>query len=251
MKILILYFSGVGNTKYVAEYMRKIISKYCDVDMKSIEKLSKDFDYSKYNKIILGSPTIHSEPSKPMQDFLNSIRKFENPIPAFIYVTYGLYPENVLRVFANLCIRKNIIPINYSAYRCIATDAKLLLPNIKFFQQNDTNIIKKIEDDIDKFINNNSLQFDKPPYKLYAILNFPNKYIGHFYRFKIFVDKEYCVKCNRCIINCPVSAINKDKSGYPIIDRKKCINCYRCIYNCPYTALSLFKNKRHNNIIRK
>ncbi len=249
-KILILYFSGVGNTKYVAECMYQSIKKQCAVDIKSIEEISISFDFSQYDKIILGTSTIHSEPAKPMKDFLKAINRLEKPIPAFIYATYGLYPENVLRVFADLCIVKNIIPVCYSGYRCRATDGVLLVPSIKFLARNEKNINKKIEKDVNKFIIEDKVDFNKPKYKWYGLLNYPNKWIGQHFHFEIFLHKKHCVKCNKCVVNCPVGAIERDDLGYPVINRQKCINCYRCIHNCPRMALSLFRKKRHKKTIK-
>lgn len=249
-KLLILYFSGVGNTKYVAEYMYLSIKKQCVVDIRSIEEIDISFDFSQYNKIVLGTSTIHSEPAKPMKDFLKAIDSLKTPIPAFIFATYGLYPENVLRVFAELCIAKNIVPVSYSGYRCSATDGILLVPTINFFTKDEKYINKKIEKDINEFINEDKMNFNKPKYKWYGLLNYPNKWIGQHFHFKIFLHKKHCARCNKCVANCPVGAIKRDYLGYPVIDRQKCINCYRCIHNCSDMALSLLKKKRHKKTMK-
>lgn len=249
-KILIIYFSGVCNTKYVAECMYQRIKTQCIVDIKSIEEMAISFDFSQYNKIVLGTSTIHSEPAKPMKDFLKAINKLKKPIPAFIYATYGLYPENVLRVFADLCIAKNIVPISYSGYKCSAIDGILFFPTINFLGRNEKCINKKIEKDITEFINEEKINFKKPKYKWYGLLNYPNKWLGQHFHFKIFLHKKHCIKCNKCVINCPVGAIKIDDLGYPVIDRQKCINCYRCIHNCSHIALSLFRKKRHKKTMK-
>lgn len=244
-KILILYFSGVGNTKRVAEYIYTIIKQDYLVEFKSVEELPYDYDLSQFDRIIVGTSTIHSEPPKPMKEFLKAINRSPKRIMAFIYATYGLYPENVLRVLAGLCVEKNIIPIHYSGYRCSATDGVLLAPSINFLRHDEKNIKKKIETDVTKFLNNCKLRPNIPKYKWYGIFNYPNKWVGQHFRFKIYLHKNYCSKCGKCILNCPVKAIDKDDSDYPSINRKHCINCYRCVHKCPFMALSLYKSKRH------
>ncbi len=186
-KILILYFSGVGNTKYVAEQMYLSIKDMCSVDMKSIEEIDTNFSLSDYNRIILGTPTIHSEPAKPMQDFLQTIHKLEKPVPALLYVTYGLFPENIFIKFMNLCLVKNIIPVSYVGYRCKAIDAMLLVPSIKYFAKHEKNITKNIKRDVEKFIEQVNPKFVKPKYRYYSLLNYPNKYIGQRFRFRIYL----------------------------------------------------------------
>lgn len=244
-KILILYFSGVGNTKYVAEYMYSKLKKNVLVDIRCIEEVEAELDICRYDKIILGTPTIHSEPAKPVKDYLADIKPLKKPIPAFIFATYGLYPENVLRVLADLCIAKNIVPVKYSGYRCRANDGSLLFPFIKFLNHNEKYIERKMKRDIDDFINHDTLKLNRPRYKLYGLLNYPNKWMGQHYHFKIFLHNEHCIKCGKCVINCPRKAISQDVEGYPVIDMEECMNCYRCIYHCPVMALSLYKKKRH------
>ena len=62
------------------------------------------------------------------------------------------------------------------------------------------------------------MDFNKPKYKWYGLLNYPNKWIGQYFHFKIFHHKRHCVRCNKCVTN------------------------------CPYMALSLFKKKRHKKM---
>lgn len=242
-KLLILYFSGVGNTKYVAEHMYIEIKKRCVVDIKSIEKIDMHFDFSQYDKIVIGTSTYHSEPAKPMRDFLEAIDSLKNPIPAFIFATYGLYPENVLKILAELCIAKNIMVIKYSGYRCSATDGILLVPQIKYIANKEKNINEKIKKDINEFEIEKSMNCNIPRYKWYSLLNYPNKWIGQHFHFRIFLHKEFCTKCNKCVIQCPVGAVKTDYLRYPVVDRQKCINCYRCIHNCSELALSLFEKR--------
>lgn len=248
-KVLILYFSGVRNTKCVAECMCFNLQKYCDVYINSIEDVSNDINIGQYDKVIIGSPTIHSEPAVPMKNFLKSICRLNNPIPAFLFTTCGLYPENVLRVFSKLCLEKNIIPIMYSTYRCSATDGVLLFPALKYFWNNERKINEKIVMDLNRFVVGKLVEPKIPKYKWYGILNFPNKWIGQHFHFKIYLHKEKCTKCSKCILNCPMQAIEESGNGYPRINRAKCINCYRCIHYCPNKSLSLFQKKTHKRTL--
>ncbi|MBQ7577606.1 MAG: EFR1 family ferrodoxin [Synergistaceae bacterium] len=43
-----------------------------------------------------------------------------------------------------------------------------------------------------------------------------------------------CIKCGRCVRNCPVDAINIDAK---IFDLDKCIGCWGCINRCPMHAI--------------
>ena len=62
---LIIYFSGVGNTKAVAEQIKSYANKI-PTEIYSVENLPDDFSVNNYSAIIIGTPTYHSEPAKPL-----------------------------------------------------------------------------------------------------------------------------------------------------------------------------------------
>ena len=58
-----------------------------------------------------------------------------------------------------------------------------------------------------------------------------------FYKmFPLEIDNEKCVKCMRCLENCPAGAIDKNIESL-FINRAKCQNCQRCIGFCPAGAI--------------
>lgn len=60
-----------------------------------------------------------------------------------------------------------------------------------------------------------------------------------FYRmFPIRVDNDKCIKCMRCVENCPVGAIEK-RDGYPFINKSLCESCQRCVAFCPAHAIAV------------
>lgn len=244
-KMLVLYYSGVGNTKRVSEVIASNLSIEYIVDIYSIENLPNNFSFDNYKAMVIGFPTIHSSPAKPINIFLDKLDKLKKPIVAYIFTTFGLYSCNTLRILAKKCSKKNIIPILNKGYRCKAIDGILLTPFMKYWFSDEKNLNKKLKKDTYEFTNliDKHLSINIPRMKIYSILNYPNKLLGEAYSFKIYLHKERCIKCCKCITNCPVKAYEVDKCGLPKIYHKKCINCYRCIHHCPKMALSLSKKK--------
>lgn len=246
MKILIIYHSGVGNTKKVAKLIEANLNQHTKVDCFSIEKIPENIDYSLYSGLVIGFPTIHTHPTKRILQFIEQLELHCNALPVYIYTTYGLYTANTVRIFGKACMKKHMLPVCCASYRCPATDGVLLMPNIHYFRKMDKNITRKINHDCDIFLSKvttQDLTIKLPRFKLYSILNFPNKLAGHKITFPIYLHKERCIKCDNCIKNCPTFALNRDSKQFPVFDKENCEKCYRCIHHCPQRALSLSKKK--------
>ncbi|HOV13894.1 MAG TPA: [Fe-Fe] hydrogenase large subunit C-terminal domain-containing protein [Spirochaetota bacterium] len=71
----------------------------------------------------------------------------------------------------------------------------------------------------------------------------------------IFVDKEKCVNCHRCIAVCPVKFCNNGSGDSVEIDNTTCIHCGRCVDACTHEAryykddLKKFLLKPHENLV--
>lgn len=254
-KIVVLYHSGVGNTRKVSEKIYYKLGKFFKVDLYSVEKLPETLDLNNYDGIVIGFPVIHTHPTKTILKFINSIEKLKNPKPTYIFTTCGLYSANTLRIFAKHCITKNVIPVLDRVYSgCPATDGVLIAPFIKRFFRFHKDLEKNIIKDLDVFlsiINNGCFRLKMPRFKLYSILNYPNKLAGQLITLPIYIHYEKCIKCGKCIVNCPTKAFKKDKYNYPLFNSKKCEKCYRCIHHCPKLALSLNKNKTPKKVLIK
>lgn len=241
--ILIIYFSGVGNTEQVAKMIFSCIRSICTVSIYSIEQLPPDFDINNYDALILGFPTIHIAPAQPMQHFLSNLSCLTKEVPAFLFTTCGLYSANTLRIFAHSCIKKNIIPILNRSYRCSATDGTLLAPFMKCWFSHEKNLEKKVCQDALRFIKMDKRNCSPviPWVKWYSALNFLNKWIGKRFPFPLYLHKEKCIQCQKCITDCPVKALSTSADGFPQFSMSHCVHCYRCIHHCPQLALSLSK----------
>ncbi len=60
-----------------------------------------------------------------------------------------------------------------------------------------------------------------------------------FYRFfPIQVDRNVCIRCLRCVNNCPAGALVAEDDA-PVIRPKLCQNCQRCVAFCPVHAIGV------------
>lgn len=252
-KILILFHSGVGNTRYIATKMHEQLSMSHSVDLYSIEAIPKYVDINNYTALIIGFPIYHSHPSKRILAFVRSLERLHNPIPTYLFDTCSMYAANAIRIFSKLCVEKNLIPVLSRDFKgCPATDGTLLVPSIKRFFRFPKNLNSIINRDLNDFcalINKPPFHPNIPRFKLYSIPNYPNKIAGHMIQSKIHLIQNECTRCNKCVRNCPVNAISINQEGYPHIDMKQCESCYRCVHHCPTHSLSLNKKRSHKRLL--
>ncbi|SCY56648.1 flavodoxin family protein [Alkaliphilus peptidifermentans] len=130
-RILILYHSGAGSTKTLAEIFYEKLSSYTT----EISSISTKYDYNKLNEydfIILAYPTYHCEPSLSMKEFIMNMPKLPQEKRAFVFTTCGLYSGNSVRSFIKESFKKNLVTCASSVYKAPATDGALLLPLFAF-----------------------------------------------------------------------------------------------------------------------
>lgn len=242
-KILILYSSGAGATKKVAGLMYNFLSQICKTDMFSIES-KNDFDINNYNALIIGTPVYHAAPSHVITDYFSNINQLDSVTPVFIYNTRAICSCNTNRILAKQLKQKNIITIMDRDYRSPASDGSLIMPSIQRLFEFEKGLSKKISFDCNMFLGllqRVGTQGYIPHFRFSSIINAPNKLAGQIITFKIYTHYEKCIKCEKCVRNCPHHALEKDSQGYPVFIKENCENCYRCIHHCPAKALSLSK----------
>ena len=244
-KLLILYFSGSGATKKVAELMHSRLSRDCETHIFSVES-KETHGIESYDGLIIGTPVYHAAPAKAIMSYLDSMPRLSNSIRAFIYNTRAMASLNTNRILSKKLYSKNIVTIMDREYRSPASDGSIIVPFVKRFFEFEKSLEKKIASDCTNFLEllkKDTLNGCIPRFRFGSIINAPNKLAGQLITLKIHLHKDKCIKCSRCIKQCPHSAFSLDNDGYPLYASKSCENCYRCIHHCPNMALSLSKRR--------
>ncbi len=103
----------------------------------------------------------------------------------------------------------------------------------------DLSRIKILGDDLDSFIAKDFKLPQTTPLKFLpkSITNG----IASLIKFKPYIDRVICKRCNLCKITCPVNCIEIEED-YCKIDYKICVRCLCCHEVCPYRAISIKRN---------
>lgn len=248
MEICLLYHSGVGGTRTVAQVIAENLSKNQDILIKmcSVEEDDAIIWAEKYTNIIFGFPVYHGAASKSMMEFLGKMPKSIKPRKVYVFATCGLYPANAIRDFAIACRKKNLWVVGSMSCRAPATDGTLYAPKMKIFSAFEKGFglrVNRVCEEILSLFKQETIADKLPPFRFHAILNYPNQKMGERFHPTIYTIKNKCVGCGKCVKECFHGCIQMDENKIAVHSLQGCEHCMRCIHNCPKGALSLRKGK--------
>lgn len=243
MKGILYYFSGTGNTKWLAMKLSHSLKQYdMDLDLKSIEDEGK-VSLRGYCFLAIGTPIYAELEPKLVEDFIRSLPKTEVNVKCILYSTQGGNSCSALKRLSKILRAKG-----YN----VVIEAMIKMPNNYFFS------VGKIptSDDIKNTLKNaeekvNKLAKDFYENKTVLVNNFAIRdklgiLAGNAYRKAIpklaknITATDRCNKCGICLRNCPKSNITFENGR--AVFHSNCILCLRCIFLCPENAI-VYKGK--------
>ena len=236
---MILFFSGTGNSHYVA----KIIAEKTKDDIVSINKLVKQGNQkqlvSQDKPFVFVCPTYAWRIPKVVEDFIKSV-DFSGSNKVYFILTCGLSTFNALGYIKQLCTVKGfelqgfadiVMPENYIAMY----NAPDKVTADKIIQKSMPKILKIAEDIRDE------IPFPVRTTKASLKSGVVNTVFYKFFvKSKGFYTTEKCIGCKKCVQLCPLNNIEmkEDKPSW----QNNCTHCMACISGCPTLAIE-YKNK--------
>lgn len=244
MKGAIVYFSGTGNTEFVAKNFKKEFEKR-NIECILIDVSKKTKIVDDYNFYVFGCP-IHSDIFPDyFIDFINNNIKHGNNRKCIVFSTEASSSAAGAEYLSEILIKKDFeimakilikMPQNFYIVGFKKTPDK----ECEILKNNAQEYVKYVVDSFlkDKKVLNNvsktRVVFGKTVYKIFK------KYALSWAKDKLTVNMSLCVKCQKCVKNCPTKNIILDET---IKFKNQCICCQRCIHNCPVNAF-YYKGKR-------
>lgn len=250
VKYCIIYFSGTGNTEFVAKKIKKSINETGnDCDLISIEndKNASSPGLINADLIIFAYPIYGSMAPRIIRDYIhNNYEKFIDK-PSGVIVTQDLFSGDGGAFLARI-LRKygiKVVDIEHFAMPTNLSDADIF--KIKNGKDNDKKI-NKTTTKIEKYVNRLLIK----QYKrigdnifsrilgLFQRLSF--QFAEKYYIKNFHIDNEKCTLCAKCLKICPTDnlyIVNDTLSA-----RLNCTLCYRCVNQCPAKALSIMTKKK-------
>lgn len=255
MKILILYFSGTGNTEKIANEYRAAFENIGDsVTALSLPLYSRTLDslgLSEYDLIGIGYPIHSFNAPRIILDLCKQFPKRDardGKKRVFIFKTSG-EPVRMSDV-SSLKMRGLLKKRGYD----VRNEYQYVMPYNIIFRHSDEAAYKMWQTAKALVpIDVNEIASDKPvlPKRMFMgrflawILRIEHG--GAHINGKFYKVNKNCVHCGLCVKACPVKNISVNKNG-KIKFGGKCMMCMRCSMNCPKNAIEigLFKKWKVN-----
>ena len=236
---MILYFSGTGNSKYVAKRIADALGDEI-VNLNDRIKSSDTSPVETGERLIIVTPTYAWRIPRIVRDWLLKT-ELRGARLAWFVMTCGSEIGNADRYNRELCAEK--------AISCMGT-AQIVMPEnyIAMFSAPQADearqIVAKAEPSIDRAIA--AIQRNQPfaPTRnnLYdRFMSGPVNLI--FYKFFVNADaftvSDACISCGQCAKRCPMNNVTL-KDGKPVWG-KACTHCMACICYCPVSAIEYGK----------
>ena len=239
-----IYFSGTGNSRYVAEM-------FCNEYDETTKALSIEDDniieaVRNEEMLVFAYPVQYSTVPKILCDFIIENNELWESKKVFVIATMGLFSGDGAGILGRLlqkCGAAIIGGLHLKMPDSIGDEKVLKRPLEK-----NKELVKNAEQKISKSVQ--LLKSGKPTQEgigvLYRMVGFFGQrlYFGHKtkeYSDMLCVDTDKGIGCGKCEKLCPMNNIK-------IVDKKvaqnnRCTMCYRCINNCPMQAMTLLGTK--------
>lgn len=234
---MILYFSGTGNSKYVA----KKIAEISNDETVSINQRLKENDYSPVKSekaLIFVGPVYAGRLPRIMNDYIKKV-SFSGTKKAYFIGTCASTPWATVEYVEKLCKEKSfslmgfnsvVMPQGYIAGG--GTQPKEI--NDKILTEAEPKIIKIAETIRDKQM----LPKEQPGNAMMSRVLNPIMY-SLMISAKGFSVTDKCSGCGKCETRCPLNNV-KMVNGKPVWGNN-CTHCMACIAGCPAEAIEYGK----------
>jgi len=253
MRLLFLYFSGTGNTDYVAHYLaRRLEPAPAELELRSIE-WQPPGDVLGFNLLAFGFPVYAGDSPGFVQSYLEKLPPGAGR-GAFVFCTKGAYAASAVRLNLQRLAMRGYVPLGGGDVIMPGTDGLSMISKDSWLAR------KAMHKDYDQLQDADHLAEQMgsllselaegcpvgtrqmplsarskmaPSDRLWALLY---KATENWARSRLHADAQ-CEGCGLCARICPVGNVAVRDGHAQFGDR--CVLCLRCLHACPQEAIQI------------
>jgi ferredoxin len=256
--MLILFFSGTGNTQFIAEYLRDHVlaagfCPNCTITLAALEWASADI-VETYDLVCLGFPVYEGGPPANVRDFIERLPVVRGK-GAFVFNTKGMVQGRANRAVVRGLARKGFRPLGCASLVLPASDgiSMLLRKDSRTFRgylERDFSRVRGADELAARIcaalrlLRQNRNVDELPRRTAWTVFGFLSTGVLRLLyrafgasRARQLRVTYACTRCGQCVTQCPTRNIAMGKTGISFGDR--CVLCLRCVNNCPEEAVQV------------
>lgn len=244
-KVIIFYFTGTGNSLYVAKEISKSFPQ-CDIVAIPQAVDRKEFNYKDYSEVGFVMPLYFMGMPVMVNEFLSKLC-IPNATYIFSVITRA-YTKGLIFTEINKTLMKQGKTLNYGKY--ISFPDCYIRWDQAHSEESQQKVFNKATDKLE-VIKQELLEGKTYVQKEGIIINTTSSIINKVWKSRLssinktFKVNENCIQCGICIRTCPAKNIKLQNNKLKW--DKKCQDCMACVQSCPHKAIyfnSRTKNKR-------
>ncbi len=241
MKIALFYFTGSYNTKKVAEHYKSAIEGLSfEADIFPIENFDDqgNVDVSSYDKFGIFYPVHGFSSPKIVKRFAKKLSS-DKKTPYFLVMVSG-EPVNLNHNSADALKRKLKKKFAFESEFHYVMGYNMIFRHTEEKAYKMYEAMEKIVpiDTKEYLIDGKKFALKRPFLGPIAVGIIRIQFAFYPVNGKLFrVNKKKCVKCLKCVENCPVKNIEYKDGKFKF--HNHCMMCTRCSFNCPSSAISI------------
>lgn len=255
MKLLFLYFSGTGNTDWVARYLaRKLGGLPVEIELRSIERQPAE-TLDDFDLLAVGFPIYGCDSPPLFQDYLARLALGQGR-GAFAFCTKGAYAGGAVRHNLRRLARRRYLPLGGGSVTMPGSDGLALVGKSSWLARSALNkdfdhlkdadrLAGQIAGILSGLAAGQPLDAFRHPLRGSTTGNLFDRlwaYLydlaGNYFRTRFWAD-ERCAGCGLCARLCPVGNVEL-RNGHAHF-AGHCVLCMRCIHQCPQEAIQIGK----------
>ena len=228
---MVFYFSGTGNSRFVAEYIARALEDET-VDVGALIKEGKPYSCDKTGAFVFVGPIYVSAPARPLTEFIEK-SEFSKDVKAYFIMTCASAIGSTPVIAKQICETKGwtymgshkvVMPQNYIAYFTTfdrAKNAEIINSSLPEMESISAAISKgEVLEDPKMFFGEKTITKWTCDW-----------YYKDFMKTKKFKVNEGCISCGKCVKGCYQNNIRL-VDGKPVWG-PDCTHCMACINQCP------------------